>query len=57
MRKAFDKQVKEKESALNKEAVDKIQQHFKGDEKSYIAVLDVKGNAKVSHLPECWKPH
>ena len=53
MRKAFDKQVKEKESALNKEAVDKIQQHFKGDEKSYIAVLDVKGNAKVSDLPEC----
>ncbi|KAF9050994.1 hypothetical protein BDZ89DRAFT_977124 [Hymenopellis radicata] len=47
MRKAFDKQIKEKEAALNKEAIDKIQQHFKGDEKSYVAVLDVNGSAKI----------
>ncbi|KAF8920001.1 tRNA synthetases class II (A)-domain-containing protein [Mucidula mucida] len=48
MRKTFDKLIKEKEAALNKEAVDKIQQHFKkGDEKSYVAVLDVNGSAKI----------
>ncbi|KAJ6475202.1 tRNA synthetases class II (A)-domain-containing protein [Mycena vitilis] len=48
-RKAFDKQVKEKEAAANKEAVDKMLQHFKEDDssESYIAILDVDANAKI----------
>ncbi|KAJ7132903.1 tRNA synthetases class II (A)-domain-containing protein [Mycena crocata] len=49
IRKAFDKQIKEKEAAANKEAIDKIIQHFQDDESSaaYIAILDVDANAKV----------
>ncbi|KAJ6593748.1 tRNA synthetases class II (A)-domain-containing protein [Mycena capillaripes] len=49
VRKAFDKQIKEKEAAANKEAVDKILQHFKDDESSevYVAILDVDANAKI----------
>ncbi|KAF8170168.1 tRNA synthetases class II (A)-domain-containing protein [Mycena galopus ATCC 62051] len=49
VRKAFDKQIKEKEAAVNKEALDKILQHFKDDESSeaYIAILDVDANAKI----------
>ncbi|KAG5646319.1 hypothetical protein DXG03_003916 [Asterophora parasitica] len=48
-RKAFDKQIKERETAANKEAVDKLQNHFKEDEKSeaFVAILDVDGNAKI----------
>ncbi|KAF7376011.1 Alanine--tRNA ligase [Mycena sanguinolenta] len=43
VRKAFDKQVKEKEAAANKESLDKISQHFKDDASSevYIAILDI----------------
>ncbi len=63
MRKTFDKQIREKETALNKEvrglagswfstdcyfqAVDRVQQHFKGGASSYIAVLEVNGSSKV----------
>ncbi|KAJ7502731.1 tRNA synthetases class II (A)-domain-containing protein [Mycena galericulata] len=49
IRKAFDKQIKEKENLANKEAVDKILQHFKDDESSevYVAILDVDANAKI----------
>ncbi|KAK0225763.1 tRNA synthetases class II (A)-domain-containing protein [Armillaria fumosa] len=47
MRKTFDKQIREKETALNKEAVDAVQQHFKGGASSYIAVLEVNGNSKI----------
>ncbi|KDQ33558.1 hypothetical protein PLEOSDRAFT_1091537 [Pleurotus ostreatus PC15] len=48
IRKAFDKDIKEKETALNKLAIDSIQQYFKENEKAdtYIAILDVEGNAK-----------
>ncbi|KAJ7671116.1 hypothetical protein B0H14DRAFT_3121695 [Mycena olivaceomarginata] len=51
VRKAFDKQIKEKEAAANKEALDKILQHFKEDDDSleaYIAIVDVDANAKAS---------
>ncbi|KAJ7901677.1 tRNA synthetases class II (A)-domain-containing protein [Mycena olivaceomarginata] len=49
VRKAFDKQIKEKEAAANKEALDKILQHFKDDDSSeaYIAIVDVDANAKI----------
>jgi len=49
VRKTFDKQNKEKEAAVNKEAVDKVQQHFQDDESSeaYIAILNVDANAKI----------
>ncbi|KAF8891651.1 tRNA synthetases class II (A)-domain-containing protein [Infundibulicybe gibba] len=49
IRKAFDKQIKERETAVNKEAVDKLQQYFKDNEaaEAYIAALDVDGNAKI----------
>ncbi|KAJ7497173.1 tRNA synthetases class II (A)-domain-containing protein [Mycena latifolia] len=49
VRKAFDKQVKEKEAVANKEAVDRILQYFKEDENSqvYVAILEVDANAKI----------
>ncbi|KAF8070257.1 tRNA synthetases class II (A)-domain-containing protein [Lyophyllum atratum] len=49
VRKAFDKQIKEKEAASNKEAIDQLQQYFKDDDKSeaYVAILDVDGNSKI----------
>ncbi|KAJ6557172.1 tRNA synthetases class II (A)-domain-containing protein [Mycena sp. CBHHK59/15] len=49
VRKAFDKQIKEREASANKEAGDKILQHFKENESSeaYIAILDVDANAKI----------
>jgi len=49
IRKAFDKQNKEKEALANKAAVDGIVQHFKDDEssKAYVAILDVDANAKI----------
>ncbi|KIK68832.1 hypothetical protein GYMLUDRAFT_152556 [Collybiopsis luxurians FD-317 M1] len=49
MRKAFDKQVKEKEAAKAKLALDQFQQYFKENETavSFIAVLDVDGNSKI----------
>jgi alanyl-tRNA synthetase len=49
MRKVFDKQIKDREAAINKIAVDNIVKYFKEDEKSdaYFAILDVDGNAKI----------
>ncbi|KAG5652235.1 hypothetical protein H0H81_005729 [Sphagnurus paluster] len=49
VRKAFDKQIKEKETAANKAAVEKLLQHFKDDAKSeaFLAILDVDGNSKI----------
>ncbi|KAG6813654.1 hypothetical protein H0H92_008891 [Tricholoma furcatifolium] len=49
IRKAFDKQVKEKETAANKEAVDALQKYFKDNEEAvaYVANLDVDGNSKI----------
>jgi len=49
MRKAFDKQIKEKEATTNKAALDIVTQYFKDNEGSevYIGVLDVDGNTKI----------
>ncbi|KIJ65049.1 hypothetical protein HYDPIDRAFT_27780 [Hydnomerulius pinastri MD-312] len=49
VRKAFDKQIKEKEAAINKEAVDALVTYFteNPDSEGYFAVLDVDGNAKI----------
>ncbi|OCH93133.1 hypothetical protein OBBRIDRAFT_790601 [Obba rivulosa] len=49
VRKAFDKQVKEKEAAANKAAVDAVIEYFQKheDADAYFAVLDVGANAKV----------
>ncbi|OBZ68342.1 Alanine--tRNA ligase [Grifola frondosa] len=49
IRKAFDKQVKEKEAAANKAAVDHLLQFFQSNESAsaYFAIIDVDGNAKV----------
>jgi alanyl-tRNA synthetase len=49
VRKAFDKQIKDREAAVNKIAVDNIIQYFKEDETSdaYFAILDVEGNTKI----------
>ncbi|KZT19894.1 hypothetical protein NEOLEDRAFT_1123481 [Neolentinus lepideus HHB14362 ss-1] len=49
MRKAFDKQIKEKEATANKAALDIVTQYFQDNESSevYIGVLDVDGNTKI----------
>ncbi|KAJ7594826.1 tRNA synthetases class II (A)-domain-containing protein [Mycena floridula] len=49
IRKAFDKQVKEKEAASNKLVIEQFNQYFKDNEtkEAYIAILDVDGNAKL----------
>ncbi|KAG6889578.1 Alanine--tRNA ligase [Termitomyces sp. T32_za158] len=49
VRKAFDKQVKEKEMLANKEAIDSLHTYFKdnSDSLAYIAVLNVDGNSKI----------
>ncbi|KAF9446404.1 hypothetical protein P691DRAFT_803998 [Macrolepiota fuliginosa MF-IS2] len=49
IRKAFDKQVKEKEAAANKEALDIVIKYFENNEKaeSFVGSLDVDGNAKI----------
>ncbi|KAJ7084272.1 tRNA synthetases class II (A)-domain-containing protein [Mycena belliarum] len=49
VRKAFDKQIKEREAVANKEAVDQMLQYFKENERSevYAAILDVDANAKI----------
>ena len=49
VRKAFDKQTKEKEAAALKEAVDGLQQYFKDNEsaQAYIAAVNVDGNVKA----------
>ncbi|KAG6332771.1 hypothetical protein ID866_6316 [Astraeus odoratus] len=49
VRKAFDKQVKEKEAAVNKAALDALVSHFQEmpDSEGYFAILEVDGNAKI----------
>jgi len=49
IRKTFDKQIREREMAVQKKAIEGIQQHFQDDKKSeaYVAILDVKGNSKI----------
>ncbi|KIK03536.1 hypothetical protein K443DRAFT_676709 [Laccaria amethystina LaAM-08-1] len=49
IRKAVDKQVKEREAAANREATDTIQRYFSDNKKAetYIASLNVDGNAKI----------
>ncbi|EGO00200.1 hypothetical protein SERLA73DRAFT_107224 [Serpula lacrymans var. lacrymans S7.3] len=50
VRKAFDKQIKEKEAAANKAAIDALVHHFDENKNAegYFAILDVDGNAKKS---------
>ncbi|KAL0581861.1 Alanine--tRNA ligase [Marasmius crinis-equi] len=49
MRKAFDKQVKERETAAGKAALEDLQEFFKSnpDAEVYIKNLDVGGNSKI----------
>ncbi|GBE81242.1 Alanine--tRNA ligase [Sparassis crispa] len=49
IRKAFDKQIKEREAIANKAAVDGINEYFEKNEdaEAYFAVLEVNGNVKV----------
>ncbi|KAG6853372.1 hypothetical protein C0991_004931 [Blastosporella zonata] len=49
IRKAFDKQVKEKETLANKEAIDALQKYFNDNPEAvaYAAILDVDGNSKI----------
>ncbi|KXN90914.1 Alanine--tRNA ligase [Leucoagaricus sp. SymC.cos] len=49
IRKAFDKQVKEREAATNKEAIDRVVKYFEENEKAeaFVGLLDVDGNAKI----------
>ncbi|TFK44615.1 tRNA synthetases class II (A)-domain-containing protein [Crucibulum laeve] len=49
VRKAFDKQVKEREATANKEAIENIQEYFRNNDKSeaFIAVVNADGNAKI----------
>ncbi|OAX38373.1 hypothetical protein K503DRAFT_800484 [Rhizopogon vinicolor AM-OR11-026] len=49
VRKALDKQTKEKENAMNKAAVDALVTFFeeKPDSEAYFAILEVEGNAKI----------
>ncbi|ETW80724.1 hypothetical protein HETIRDRAFT_476425 [Heterobasidion irregulare TC 32-1] len=49
LRKAFDKEVKEKEAAASKAAVDGVIRYFeeKPNATGYFAVLDVQGNSKI----------
>jgi len=49
VRKALDKQIKEKETALNKEALNALAKHFEENPNSegYFAAIEVDGNAKI----------
>ncbi|KAF8967816.1 tRNA synthetases class II (A)-domain-containing protein [Flammula alnicola] len=49
IRKAHDKQIKDKEVQANKTAIEQLQQYFKDNANSeaYVALLDVEGNAKI----------
>ncbi|KAG1760339.1 tRNA synthetases class II (A)-domain-containing protein [Suillus occidentalis] len=49
LRKALDKQIKEKENAINKAAVNSLVTFFeeKPDSEVYFAILEVDGNAKI----------
>ncbi|KAF9529329.1 tRNA synthetases class II (A)-domain-containing protein [Crepidotus variabilis] len=49
IRKAHDKEIKDRESQANKAATDELQKYFKANETShaFVASLDVDGNAKI----------
>ena len=49
LRKAFDKEVKDREAAATKVVVDAFVNHFKDNESadSYISSIDAQGNAKI----------
>lgn len=49
MRKALDKQIKEKETAANKKALEDFTNYFKdnADAVAYVAVVEAEGNAKI----------
>ncbi|EJD02604.1 uncharacterized protein FOMMEDRAFT_167809 [Fomitiporia mediterranea MF3/22] len=49
IRKAFDKQTKEREQALQKAEIEKLTEFFKANPNAnaYFAILDVEGNAKI----------
>ncbi|THV06778.1 hypothetical protein K435DRAFT_743360 [Dendrothele bispora CBS 962.96] len=49
IRKAFDKQIKEREAAASKAALEQFTQYFKENESSeaFVEILDVDGNAKI----------
>ncbi|TFK75281.1 hypothetical protein BDN72DRAFT_757654 [Pluteus cervinus] len=49
LRKAFDKQIKEREATLNKAAVDQFLQYFKdnADANAFISLLELDGNSKA----------
>ncbi|KAH9055056.1 tRNA synthetases class II (A)-domain-containing protein [Lactarius vividus] len=49
LRKAFDKEVKEKEAAANKAAVEALTGYFNDNPQAeaYFAIIDVEGNAKI----------
>ncbi|KAH9171968.1 tRNA synthetases class II (A)-domain-containing protein [Lactarius sanguifluus] len=49
LRKAFDKEVKEKEAAANKAAVEALAGYFNDNPQAeaYFAIIDVEGNAKI----------
>ncbi|KAF5325876.1 hypothetical protein D9611_000208 [Ephemerocybe angulata] len=49
VRKALDKQIKEKEAAANKKALEDFTNYFKDspDAVAYVAVIEAEGNAKI----------
>ncbi|THH15470.1 hypothetical protein EW146_g5010 [Bondarzewia mesenterica] len=49
LRKAFDKEVKEKEAAMNKTAVESVVRFFEENPNAtgYFTILDVQGNSKI----------
>ncbi|KAJ3502699.1 hypothetical protein NLJ89_g8767 [Agrocybe chaxingu] len=49
IRKAHDKQIKDRETQANKAAVEQLQQYFKDNDKAdaFVALLEVDGNAKI----------
>ncbi|KAH9022566.1 tRNA synthetases class II (A)-domain-containing protein [Lactarius pseudohatsudake] len=49
LRKAFDKEIKEKEAAANKAAVEALTGYFNDNPQAeaYFAIIDVEGNAKI----------
>lgn len=50
VRKQFDKEVKEREAAASKAAIQGLQQYFTENPsaEAYCAIIDVNGNSKVS---------
>ncbi|KDR75441.1 hypothetical protein GALMADRAFT_249500 [Galerina marginata CBS 339.88] len=49
IRKAHDKQIKDRETQANKQAIEHLQQYFKDNKTSdaYVALIEADGNAKI----------